>query len=93
VVLDVRKPAEYADGHLKDARNLPLNDMNDPATMANLEEDQNIYVHCAGGYRSVIASSILKRQGIHNIRNILGGWSKIKEQEKVEVVKEKSVLN
>jgi hydroxyacylglutathione hydrolase len=50
-------------------------------------------VHCAGGYRSVIASSILKRQGIHNIRNILGGWGKIKEQEKVEVVKEKSVLN
>lgn len=93
VVVDVRKPAEYADGHLKDAQNIPLNDMTDPGVMANLEEDQNIYVHCQGGYRSVIASSLLKRQGIHNIRNVVGGWNKIKEQEKVEVVKEKSVLN
>jgi hydroxyacylglutathione hydrolase len=93
VVVDVRKPAEYADGHLKDAQNIPLNDMTDPGVMSNLEEDQNIYVHCQGGYRSVIASSLLKRQGIHNIRNVVGGWNKIKEQEKAEVVKEKSVLN
>jgi hydroxyacylglutathione hydrolase len=93
IVVDVRKPAEYADGHLKQAVNIPLDDMNDPASMVNLEEDQNIYVHCAGGYRSVIASSLLKRQGIHNIRNILGGWTAIKEQKKAEVVKETSVLN
>jgi glyoxylase-like metal-dependent hydrolase (beta-lactamase superfamily II)/rhodanese-related sulfurtransferase len=93
VVLDVRRETEYADGHVKNARNLPLNDMTDAATMGDLEEEQNIYVHCAGGYRSVIAASILKRQGIHNIRNVLGGWGKIKEQEKIEIEKEKSVLN
>jgi hydroxyacylglutathione hydrolase len=93
VVVDVRRSTEYADGHLKDALNLPLNEMTDPALMANLEETQNLYVHCAGGYRSVIASSLLKRQGIHNIRNITGGWGKIKEQEKAEIVKETSVLN
>jgi hydroxyacylglutathione hydrolase len=93
VVLDVRKPAEYAEGHLADAINIPLNDMTDPGSMANIEDTQNVYVHCEGGYRSVIASSLLKRQGIHNIRNVVGGWNKIKEQEKVEVVKEKSVLN
>ncbi|MEK7225372.1 MAG: rhodanese-like domain-containing protein, partial [Bacteroidota bacterium] len=93
VVLDVRRPTEYADGHLKDAVNIPLNDMNDPGSMANLEEEQNLYVHCAGGYRSVIAASLLKRQGIHNLRNVLGGWGKIKEQEKAEIVKETSVLN
>src|SRR5436190_4262540 len=93
VVVDVRRSNEYGEGHLKDAVSLPLNDMTDPASMANLGENQNIYVHCAGGYRSVIASSLLKRQGFHNIRNILGGWNRIKEQEKVEVVKEKSVLN
>ena len=67
--------------------------MSDPASMANFEEEQNIYVHCAGGYRSVIASSMLKQQGIHNIRNVVGGWSKIKEQKKAEIVKESSVLN
>ncbi|MEO6611555.1 MAG: rhodanese-like domain-containing protein [Chitinophagaceae bacterium] len=93
VVLDVRRPTEYADGHLKDALNIPLNEMTDPATMANLEDDQNIYVHCGGGYRSVIAASLLKRQGIHNLRNVLGGWGKIKTQEKAEIVKETSVLN
>ena len=93
IVVDVRKPAEYADGHLKQAVNIPLDEMTDPASMVNLEEDQNIYVQCAGGYRSVIASSILKKQGIHNIRNITGGWNKIKEQEKAEIVKETSVLN
>jgi hydroxyacylglutathione hydrolase len=93
VILDVRRPAEFADGHLKNAVNIPLSDMNDPGSMSNLEEDQNIYVHCAGGYRSVVASSLLKRQGIHNIRNILGGWGKIKEQKKAEIVKETSVLN
>lgn len=93
VVVDVRRTPEFADGHLKDAVNIPLNEMTDPASMANLEEDQNLYVHCAGGYRSVIASSMLKRQGIHNLRNIVGGWGKIKEQEKAEIVKETSVLN
>lgn len=93
VVLDVRRPTEFADGHVKDAVNLPLNDMTDPATMAQFYDDQNIYVHCAGGYRSVIASSLLKRQGIHNLRNIVGGWNQIKEQEKIIIEKEKSVLN
>ncbi len=93
VVLDVRRTTEYADGHLKDAVNIPLDNMTDPGTLANIEEEQNLYVHCAGGYRSVIAASILKRQGIHNLRNVVGGWGKIKEQEKADIVKETSVLN
>ncbi len=93
IVMDVRRPNEFAEGHIKDAINLPLNDLIDPVSMANIEEDQNVYVHCGSGYRSVIAASLMKRQGIHNIRNIVGGWNKIKELEKVEFVKEKSVLN
>jgi hydroxyacylglutathione hydrolase len=93
VVVDVRKPTEYADGHVKGAVNIPLNEMTDPASMTNLEEEQNIYVHCAGGYRSVIAASLLKRQGIHNLRNVLGGWGKMKEEPKIPTEKEKSVLN
>ena len=93
VILDVRKVTEFGDGHLKDAVNIPLDEMTDPGNIANLEDNMNLYVHCAGGYRSVIAASLLKRQGIHNLRNVLGGWNKIKEQEKVEIIKEKSVLN
>jgi len=93
VVVDVRKPSEFADGHLKDAMNIPLADMKDPASMANIEDHHNLYVHCAAGYRSVIAASLLKRQGIHNLRNILGGWNSIKEEEKAEIVKDASGLN
>ena len=93
VVLDVRKENEFAEGHLPEAMNMPLSGMTDPATMANIEDGHNLYVHCAGGYRSVIACSLLKRQGIHNLRNISGGWNAIKQQEKVQIVKEKSVLN
>ena len=93
VVVDVRRPAEFADGHVKDAVNIPLNEMTDLVNLSNLDENQNIYVHCAGGYRSVIAASLMKRQGIHNLRNVLGGWSTIKEESKIKTEKEKSVLN
>lgn len=93
VVLDVRKPAEFAEGHVKEAINIPLSEMNNVTNLSNFEEDQNIYVHCQGGYRSVIASSLLKRQGIHNLRNVVGGWKKISEQKNIKTEKEKSVLN
>lgn len=93
VVIDVRREPEFADGHIRGAINIPLDEMTDPASMANIEDDHNVYVHCAGGYRSVIAASLLKRQGIHNLRNVVGGWNKIKELEKIEIDKEKSVLN
>ncbi|MFN8247113.1 MAG: MBL fold metallo-hydrolase [Ferruginibacter sp.] len=93
VVLDVRRETEFADGHLADAVNLPLQEMTDLAKISQFEEQHQLYVHCAGGYRSVIAASLLKRQGIHNLRNVLGGWSSIKNQEKVKIVKEASVLN
>ncbi len=92
-VLDVRKETEFADGHLKDAANLPLSEMIDITLLAQFEEHENIYVHCAGGYRSVIAASILKKEGIHNLRNVLGGWSKIKLEDGVDIVKEVKVQN
>ena len=92
-VVDGRREAEFANGHIEDAMNLPLGDMIDVAQLAQFEEHQNLYVHCAGGYRSVIASSLLKRQGVHNLRNVIGGWDKIKEQDKIKIVKEPAVLN
>lgn len=94
LVLDVRRETEFANGHLENALNLPLNDMTDPARFADIDDDHhNIYIHCAGGYRSVIAASLLKQQGFHNVRNILGGWEKIKLQEKAKIVKEADMLN
>jgi glyoxylase-like metal-dependent hydrolase (beta-lactamase superfamily II)/rhodanese-related sulfurtransferase len=93
VVLDVRREAEFADGHVRGAINIPLQDLADPGSMANLDERLNLYVHCAGGYRSIIAASLLKRQGIHNLRNVTGGWGRIKDQKGIEIIKENSVLN
>lgn len=93
LVVDVRNETEFASGHVKDAINMPLGDMTDVAQLAAFEDNQNLYVHCAGGYRSVIASSLLKRQGVHNLRNVAGGWAKIKEEPRIKQAKEASVLN
>lgn len=81
------------DGHVKGAVNMPLIEMTDMARVAQLEDHLNIYVHCAGGYRSVIGASMLKRQGIHNLRNVEGGWAKIKDQKGIEVEKVQAALN
>lgn len=93
VIMDVRKETEFADGHIKDAVNIPLNTLTDPGSMANIEDTDNVYVHCAGGYRSVIAASMLKKQGIHNLRNVLGGWNEIKKIDKFEIEKNVAALN
>jgi glyoxylase-like metal-dependent hydrolase (beta-lactamase superfamily II)/rhodanese-related sulfurtransferase len=86
VVMDVRKPSEFEASHVKDAVNLPLSNLIDPASMAMIEDTDNLYVHCAGGYRSVIAASLLKRQGIHNLRNVVEGWKAIEQEDRIEKV-------
>lgn len=92
-VVDVRKEIEFADGHVKAAINMPLADMTDVAMIAGFEENQNLYIHCGGGYRSVIACSLLKKQGVHNLRNVAGGWAKIKEEKSIKIEKDASMLN
>lgn len=93
LAVDVRKENEYAEGHVKNAVNMPLNDLTDPAMIGGFEENQNLYVYCGGGYRSVIASSLIKKEGIHNLRNVTGGWAKIKEEKRIKTEKDASVLN
>ena len=93
LIVDVRKEVEFADGHVKDAVNIPLQNMSDPASMSGIDETDNLYIHCAGGYRSVIAASLLKRQGIHNLRNITGGYASLKNEERIQTEKSSEVLN
>jgi rhodanese-related sulfurtransferase len=94
VIIDVRRETEYANEHVKEAINIPLDQLTDPGSMANLDDHHNIYIHCASGYRSVIAASMIKRQGIHNIRNVVGGIEAIKGlPEKFEFEKEAAALN
>jgi glyoxylase-like metal-dependent hydrolase (beta-lactamase superfamily II)/rhodanese-related sulfurtransferase len=85
-VIDVRKVTEYETAHVKGAYNAPLDSLMDPLNVAMIDMDNNLYIHCAGGYRSVIASSLLKRQGYHNLRNVLGGFAKIKEVKNIPLV-------
>lgn len=74
-VVDVRRPSEYAVSHIEGAENLPLDYINE--NMSKFRRDKAIYLHCAGGYRSVIAASILKARGFDNLVNVEGGFSAI----------------
>ncbi len=85
-VIDVRKPSEFETAHVKGAHNAPLDTLMDPMNVAMIDTENNLYVHCAGGYRSVIAASLLKRQGYHNLRNVLGGFGKIKDVDGMPIV-------
>jgi len=76
-VFDVRKESEYLSEHVIDAKNTPLDFLNDH--LAEFPNKKAFYVHCAGGYRSMIASSILKSRGIHNLIDVKGGFKVIKE--------------
>ncbi|SDK30341.1 Glyoxylase, beta-lactamase superfamily II [Catalinimonas alkaloidigena] len=74
-VVDVRKPGEFAAEHVENAQNVPLDFLNQH--LAEIPRDEEVYLHCAGGYRSMIAASILKARGWEHITNIKGGFKDI----------------
>ncbi len=76
-IFDVRKIGEYHVDHIDGANHTPLSYLND--YLDEFPKNEKFYVHCAGGYRSVIASSILKSRGIHNLVNVEQGYKGIKE--------------
>ena len=75
--LDVRKPTEYLAQHLSNSINFPLDFINQ--NMHKLHRGDSFYVHCASGYRSVIAASILKARGFHQLVDVTGGWKSLQE--------------
>ncbi|MFY0630194.1 MAG: MBL fold metallo-hydrolase [Flavobacteriaceae bacterium] len=79
LVFDVRKPGEYSNEHIENVPNTPLDFLNNH--IAEFPTDQDFYLHCAGGYRSVIAASILKARGFHKVIDVAGGYGAIKETE------------
>ena len=76
-VFDVRKDTEYSSEHIPSAQNTPLSFLNN--FLAEFPAKETFFVHCAGGYRSVIAASILKSRGIHNLIDVAGGFKAIKD--------------
>ncbi|MDX2360784.1 MAG: MBL fold metallo-hydrolase [Crocinitomicaceae bacterium] len=76
-VVDVRKPGEFTAEHVENAMHFPLDYMNDNLT--ELDKDKTYHIHCAGGYRSIIAISLLMKYGYTNLFDITGGYDAIKE--------------
>lgn len=75
IVIDVRKQSEYESEHVVGAINIPLNQINQK--FSEFPIDQAFILHCAGGYRSMIASSILKSRGIEQFVDVIGGMTDI----------------
>jgi hydroxyacylglutathione hydrolase len=82
-ILDVRKKSEYLSEHVMDAENAPLDFIND--SMAQLDKNKTYYVHCAGGYRSMIFNSILRARGYDKLIDVKGGFNEIKKMGKLKI--------
>jgi len=74
-IFDVRKPAEYQTNHIEEANNTTLSNLN--SHLSEFPTEEKFVIHCAGGYRSIIAASILKSRGLHNFVEVLGGFKAI----------------
>ncbi len=83
-VIDVRKPTEYEKAHLDKVQNIPLDFIQ--KHLNEFSKQNQYYIHCAGGYRSMIACSILKKNGIENIIDVKGGFSAISQQAGLPIV-------
>ncbi|MBK1894926.1 MBL fold metallo-hydrolase [Chryseobacterium paridis] len=80
-IIDVRKLTEYAAEHIDNAFNRPLDNISDWVT--SIDDSEHFFIHCAGGYRSMVAASILNSHGIRNFTEIEGGFNAIKKTEKL----------
>ena len=74
--MDVRKPSEFSEGHLVEADNVPLDFFTE--LIHNIDLNQTYAIHCKGGYRSMIAASILEALGAKGVIDLMGGFDKIK---------------
>jgi glyoxylase-like metal-dependent hydrolase (beta-lactamase superfamily II)/rhodanese-related sulfurtransferase len=83
LILDVRKASEFKSEHIKGVQNAPLDFIND--SMAAIDKNKTYFVHCAGGYRSMIFISILKARGFDHLIDIKGGFTAIKESHKFPI--------
>ncbi|MEZ4905390.1 MAG: rhodanese-like domain-containing protein [Spirosomataceae bacterium] len=83
LVIDVRRPSEFAAEHIDGAKSLPLDAISE--LMAEFPKEETMYIHCAGGYRSMIAASILKSRGYDNLVDVAGGFAAIAQSGKFKL--------
>ena len=77
MILDIRAEEVYDKAHIKNSINLPLIEFGDPGAMSELDEHFNIYLIDDLGKQLLLAASVLKKQGIHNIRIVQDGWDAV----------------
>ena len=77
MVLDTREEPVFDKQHIKNSVAVPLSEMGDPGSMSELDEHFNIYIITDNGESNTLAASLLKKQGIHNIRIVKGGWEEL----------------
>lgn len=82
-VFDVRKKSEFDSERLEGAENAPLDTVNE--SMLSIPKDKTAYIHCAGGYRSMIFTSILRARGYDNLVDVQGGFKALKESGKFQL--------
>ncbi len=87
-ILDVRRPGEFNSGHVEGAGHFCLTNFSKKENLEKLSTEEPYYLHCAGGYRSVIAASIMKANGFTNLVNVRKGWSGIKNENVALVIPE-----
>ncbi len=88
VLVDIREEERFKKAHVKNAMNLPLAEMSDVAQIASLEEEGCIYFYAVGDSNAVMAGSLMKKQGLHNLRVVRGGWKAIVDESSIEIEKE-----
>lgn len=88
VLVDIRDGEKYKHSHVKKAMSMPLPEMADVAQIASLDEEGCIYFYAAEDADAMLAGSLLKKQGLHNLRVVNGGWKAIVEEQSIEIEKE-----
>ena len=81
-VIDVRKPGEFSAEHMEGVKNIPLDYLSEH--MAEFPKKEPFYIHCAGGYRSMMAASILKARGFDNVIDVAGDFAAIKQTDRIK---------
>jgi rhodanese-related sulfurtransferase len=93
LVVDVRTEAEFAEGHVRDAMNIPMRSLSDTMTLSLIEEEQHLYICGSSDEKSMMAASVLLHQGYTQLRTVDGGWDVIRKQKGIPIEKETDKLN
>lgn len=93
LVVDIRTEAEFAEGHVRDAMNIPMRSLSDTMTLSLIEEEQHLYICGPSDEKSMMAASVLMHQGYLMLRTVDGGWDVIRKQKGIPIEKETDKLN